>query len=144
MLNRVKWPHEVVVCLQGKTTVYEDISLALFSNGYLSVVSEETPSIQGYMLIHLRQIFEDVDVYGLRLVCEYHAARLQLLEQGRAEWSDEQKRSELCALWFGVGPLYRPKIPNPLPTRAPQTPVHKILGRGAGRAFYHSLGHCRM
>ena len=41
MLHRVKWPHKMVVCSQDKAPVYEDISLALFSNGYLAVVSEE-------------------------------------------------------------------------------------------------------
>ena len=83
---------------QGKTLVYEDISLALFSNGYLSVVAEETPVTQGHMLVHLRQIFEDVEVYGWKLVCEYHAAWLQLLEQGRVAWRDEQKWGELRRL----------------------------------------------
>ena len=48
---------------EGKTPVYEDISLALFSNGYLSVVAEESPVTPGYMLVYLRQIFEDVEVY---------------------------------------------------------------------------------
>ena len=42
ILHRIKWLHEVVMVSQGKTSVYEDISLALFSNGYLSVVSEES------------------------------------------------------------------------------------------------------
>ena len=53
--------------LPGQTPpVYEDISLALFSNGYLAVVSEEDPTIQGYMLTHFREMFEDVEVCGRR------------------------------------------------------------------------------
>ena len=93
MLHRVKWPHEVVVCSQGKPPVYEDISLPLFSNGNLSVVLEENPVIQVYMLTHLRQIFKDVAVYRWGSVQEYHMTWLQLLEQGQATWSDEQKRA---------------------------------------------------
>ena len=54
--------NQMVVCSQGKSPVYEDISLALFSNEYLAVVSEEGPTIQRYMLVHLREMLEDVEV----------------------------------------------------------------------------------
>ena len=47
------------------------------------------------MLRHLRALLQDVDVYGWRVVREYHAAWLQLLEQGRATWKDERERTEL-------------------------------------------------
>ena len=98
VLHRVKWPHEMIVCSQGKAPVYEDISLALFSNRYLAVVSEEGPTIHGHMLVHVREMFENVEMYGWRVVREYHTAWLQLLEPGQAAWSDERKRAQLCRL----------------------------------------------
>ena len=93
--------------------MYEDITLTLFANGYLSVVSEESRSIQGYMLTHLRQIFEDVEVYRWRSVREYHAAWLQLLKQGRATWGDEQKRGEPNHLMVWSRPALSSKISQP-------------------------------
>ena len=48
------------------------------------VVADEAPVTQGYMLVHLRQMFEDVEVYGWKSVHEYYSVWLQLLEQGRA------------------------------------------------------------
>ena len=62
VVHHVKWSHKMVVYSQGKAPVYEDISLALFTSGYLVVVSEEGPSIKEYMLVHLREMFEDVEV----------------------------------------------------------------------------------
>ena len=40
-------------------------------------------SVRDIMLRHLQELFEDADVYGWMVVGEYHAAWLQLLEQGR-------------------------------------------------------------
>ena len=74
VIHRVKWPYEIVCCSQGKAPIYEDMSLALFTNGYMSIVAEEGASIRECMLGHLRELFEDVDVYGWKVVREYHAS----------------------------------------------------------------------
>ena len=70
MIHRIKWPHELVYCTQGKAPVYEEMSLAMFANGYLGIVAEEGSPIREWMLTHLRVLFEDIDVYGWRVVRE--------------------------------------------------------------------------
>ena len=57
MTLRVKWPHEMVFSSQGQAPVYEDMSLALFANGYLAIVAEEGGPIKDYMLSHLQELF---------------------------------------------------------------------------------------
>ena len=41
---RIKWPHEVVSSSQSKVPVYEEMSLASFTNGYLGLMAEEKGS----------------------------------------------------------------------------------------------------
>ena len=78
VVNRIIWPHEMVTASMGQAPLSKDMSLALFSNGYLTIVAgENSPVIKDTMLRHL---FEDVEVYGWVVVREYHAAWLQLLE----------------------------------------------------------------
>ena len=99
MIVRIKWPHEVVRSAQSKAPVYEELSLAAFTNGYLGLMAEEKGSpVGGVMLTHLRPLLQDVDVYGWWVVREYHAAWLQLLDQGQAMWMDEGERTELRRL----------------------------------------------
>ena len=52
LVHRVKWPHEMVFSSQGKAPTYEDMSLALFTYGYLAIMTEEGPLVKGYMLYH--------------------------------------------------------------------------------------------
>ena len=138
VLHRVKWSNKVVICSQGKPPVYEDISLPLFSNRYLSVVSEETPVIQGYMFTHLRQIFEDVEVYGWGSVQEYDATWLPVLMQGRASWSNEQKRAKLCCLMVCRRPSLSSRQSQLTSDSGTSDTRSQNSWWGAGRAmFYH-------
>ena len=85
VVHRIKWPHEMVCNAQSKASMYKEMSLAPFTNGYLGIVVEEKGSPTGeVMLRHLRALLQDVDVYRLRVVSENHVAWLQLLEQGWA------------------------------------------------------------
>ena len=68
------------------------MSIALFTNGYLAVVIEESVVNKEYILVHLQELMEDVEGYGYRIVRKYHAAWLQLLEQGWAAWGDASKK----------------------------------------------------
>ena len=38
---RIKWPHEMVCSAQSKAPMYEEMSLASFTNEYLGIVAEE-------------------------------------------------------------------------------------------------------
>ena len=51
-----------------------------------------------YMLEHLQELMEDVETYGWKVVRDYHAAWLQLLEQGRAAWGDRPRKDKLLRL----------------------------------------------
>ena len=41
VLHRIKWPHEMVCSAQTKGPMYEEMSPASFTNGYLGIVAEE-------------------------------------------------------------------------------------------------------
>ena len=70
----ITWPHEVVYNCQGELAVYDDMSIALFVNGYLIILGEECNEVKGFMLAHLQEAMEDADVYGWKCVRICHAA----------------------------------------------------------------------
>ena len=111
----------MVFTTQGQSPVYSDMSIALFTNCYLAVVAEEAVEIKAYMLVHLQQLMEDVEVYEWKIVREYHAAWLQLLEQGRAAWGDAAKKDKLQRLlvWGKTALGTRLPAPNGAPTCQP-------------------------
>ena len=91
-LHSIKWPNKMVFTSYGQAPNYLDMSLALFPNGYLAIVAEESVVVKEYMLTHLQELFEDIEMYGWKSVNDYHAAWLQLLEQGWAAWGDAVKK----------------------------------------------------
>ena len=123
----------MVFSSHGQAPVYEDMSLALFTNGYLAGVADEGASIEDYMLSHLQEFFENVEVYVWKVVREYHAPWLQLLEQGRAAWGDESKRAELWHLMVWSKSSLSSRLPN-LPSTSmtstnPHPPTQVQVGR---------------
>ena len=75
--RKVVWPCEVVVfTIQGQPPVYSKMSLALFVNGYLMVVSEESKDIKAILLHHLQELTEDTEIYGWKTVRDFHTAWL--------------------------------------------------------------------
>ena len=91
--KRIQWPREMVFTSQGQPQVYWEMSLALFINGYLSVLAEESDTSKTVMLQHLQELLEDTEVYGWRVVRGYHAVSLQQIEQGQAARRMKAKRS---------------------------------------------------
>ena len=129
---RITWPHEVVKSAVSRAPVYEELSLAAFTNGYLGIVAEEKGSAVGeVMLVHLRALLQDVDVYGWRVVRDYHAAWLQLLEQGWATWMDEGERTELRRLMVWSKPSLTSKS---------NTPPAQTTSMGFQHSFYVNHG----
>ena len=55
VIKRVVWLHEVVYTTQGQPPVYSDMSLALFVNGYLTVLAEEAEEKKPILLQHLQE-----------------------------------------------------------------------------------------
>ena len=130
VVQHVKWPHERVFSSQGQASVYEEMSLALIANGYLASVKE-------YMYVHLRYLFEGVDVYGRKAVREYHTAWLhkQLLKQGRAAWGDESKRAQLQCLKVWSKPSLSSRLRH-LPSASGTSNSHPQTQGQGGRPCY--------
>ena len=128
VVHRVKY---TVFTSQGEASIYEDMSLVLFANAYLAIVSAESAVMKGHMLVHLQELFEDVEVYQWKSVREYHAAWLQVLEQGWAAWGDEVRRAQLHCLmvWSKLSLSARvpPAPPNSVTFTNTRDPRHRVL-----------------
>ena len=72
----------MVYTTQGQLPIYLDMSITLFVNEYLAVVAIESMSVTEYMMLPLQEMMEDVELYGWRIVQEFHATWLQLIELG--------------------------------------------------------------
>ena len=61
----------------------------------MCVAVEESVTIKEYMYDHLQELMEDIETYGWKVVRDYHAAWLQLMEQGRVTWGDTTRKEKL-------------------------------------------------
>ena len=71
------------------------MSLALFLNGYLTVLADEAEDIKQFLPQHLQELMDDAEIYSWRAVRDYHTAWLQNIEQGRTSWKDTDKKAKL-------------------------------------------------
>ena len=111
--GKITCPHEVVYNSQGQPDVYDDMSTALFANGYPSVLGEECNEVNGYMLAHLQEVMEDADVYSGKCVRSYHVAWLQQIEQGRVSLGKEARQINLrIPLVWNRAPIISKSAPN--------------------------------
>ena len=92
---KVIWPHKVLLTTQGQPPVYREMSLALFVNGYLTVLSEESEDNKPILLQHLQELMENSGIYGWKTVRDFHAAWLQQIEQRWSSWGDSEKKARL-------------------------------------------------
>ena len=95
VIRRVVWPHEMVYTMEGQPPVYSDMSIALFMNGYLTVLTAEAEDNKPFFLQRLQELMEDSEIYNWRAVCDYHTAWLQQIELGHASWRDSDKKTKL-------------------------------------------------
>ena len=116
--------------------MYENMCLALFANGSYAIMAKEEVRINEYMLTHLQEFFEDVEVYWWKAVREYHAAWHQLLEQGRAAWGDESKRAQLRLIMVWSKPSLSSRLPYPPSTSVTSTNLRPPTQTRAGRFGY--------
>ena len=61
-------------------------------------------TIKEYMYNHLQELMEEVETYGWKVVSDYHAAWLQLMEQGRATRGDTNRKEKLRRLMVWCKP----------------------------------------
>ena len=97
--------------------IYPDMSLALFTYGYVSLAAVKSVVIKEYMYNHLQELMENIEVYGWKVVKDYHAVWLQLLEQGGAAWSDTAKKRKLRHLMEWCKPACKPALGAKQPMR---------------------------
>ena len=94
----MEWPHfHVFRGASRKPAKYDEINLAEFVYGYLSIVleSEQSPAIGRRMLQHLRGLMMDTSEYSFEAARNCHAIVMQQLEQTRITWDDADKMVEL-------------------------------------------------
>ena len=81
------------------------------------MLAEELDINKALMLQHMQELMEDAEVYGWRVVTDYHAAWLLQIEQGRAAWGDENKKIKLRRLqvWHRLAPGSGQPSNTPIP-----------------------------
>ena len=99
VVHQVTWPHDVIYTPSGQPAMYDQLNSMAFVDGYLTVMAKELEHIRVKIIIHLQALMEYDDDYGWLAVRAYHAAWLQILEQGQALWGDKVVKLKLgCAL----------------------------------------------
>ena len=68
---------------------FKDLSTAEFVYGYLDILSSETPAKQALMQQHLMSLMRLASKYHWDAVLSFHAAVLDRIEAGLANWGDD-------------------------------------------------------
>ena len=117
----------MVYTYQGQPPIYSDMCISLFVNGYLVVVAIASMSVKEYMMLHLQEMMEEVELYGWRVVREFHAAWLHLIEQGRTAWGETSKKEKLCHQLVWSKPSLATRAP-PISGAALRQPALQVQG----------------
>ena len=64
VVKQIMWPHKLIYTPAGLPSVYENLSLMLFVNGYLEVLATVNEDTKGLMLSHLQELMTDEKAYG--------------------------------------------------------------------------------
>ena len=110
---------------EGKPTVYEEVSVMSFVQGYLAVMDTQTQDIKKYMNSHLQDLMEDGDGYGWPVVRDFHFTWLQHTEMSRATWDDHVTKLKLrrTLVWHQVISAMQGSPPIPHPERQQPYPL---------------------
>ena len=63
VFNKVTWPHEVIYTSSGKLATYQDLSIPIFVQRYLTVMDSEDGPIRQKMVSHLKDLMLDAQLY---------------------------------------------------------------------------------
>ena len=77
-----------------KSAIYKELKLPLLILGLLSVPDTVRTGHKGMMLIHLKELMADAELYSWEPIQSYHTVWLQYLENGRAAWSGYKLKME--------------------------------------------------
>ena len=86
--NPQEWPHlHVPFGLARKK--FKDLTTSEFVYGYLDIVNSEPPEKQAVMTRHLMSLMRLASKYNWPAVLSFHAAVLDRIEAGLANWGDD-------------------------------------------------------
>ena len=63
VLCKITWLNEFIYTYTGQPKEYEQMSITLFMKGFLIVMAIEKQSIRPFMLQHLWDLMEDMELY---------------------------------------------------------------------------------
>ena len=63
VLKQITWLHELVYGTAGQHTIYDELPLTLFIQGYLVIIESDRPHQWEAMLKHLSKLMDDVVIY---------------------------------------------------------------------------------
>ena len=90
IVNPQEWPHlHVPFGLSRKK--FKDLSTAEFVYGYLDIFTAQTSPNQSLMISHLMTLMRLASKYDWDAVLSFHAAVLDRIESGLANWGDDFK-----------------------------------------------------
>ena len=84
VVRRVTWPHEVVYTMAWKPAAYQDMSLALFVQGYMIIMKDEEWAIKERMPTHLDDFMSNAELYSWECTKAFHGVWLNQHERGKA------------------------------------------------------------
>ena len=64
VLRQINWPHELVYGPGSQPTIYDELPLPLFIQGYLAIIESERPAQKKAMLKHLSELMANAAIYG--------------------------------------------------------------------------------
>ena len=112
------WPHSFLsqnfVSVDKK---YEDLTLAEFCAGYMTILENEKKSIVIHRTAHLKDLMYLATQYRWKGVLNFHAACLLAIERGEKQWGDDFQKLENATLagaflYSGRGSDYRKPVPS--------------------------------
>ena len=107
--NPQEWPHlHVPFGLARKK--FKDLTTSEFVYGYLDIVNSEPPEKQAVMTRHLMSLMRLASKYNWPAVLSFHAAVLDRIEAGLANWGDDFSEIER----FNITESQR--VPNTAPS----------------------------
>ena len=92
--KRITWPHKVIYGADGHRATYKEFTVSSFNRGNLILFKDvQVSEVKDCMVLHLEELMEGTDIYDWEKVKAFHAAWLNLLEQCRCDWADNDQQS---------------------------------------------------
>ncbi len=100
-----KWPHShLKFHFVSKDKKYDDLSLAEFCAGYMSILKNCKSSHKEARIAHLEELMYEATTKSWKCVLNYHAACLLEIERGNLKWGDNFKLQGLQNTTLYGGP----------------------------------------